>query len=116
MLIVILVVFTMAIMFAVLFKHDSKDSPRWYIDNTLLEVDGEYYKEGSYWNIKTVGIVPAITISFTGKEKIEEMVKIFINHYGYCKVYNSHNAEGKIVYDLPHCERYCNSVRVNWET
>ena len=74
----------------------------------VIELMDLLYIEGEYWNISSIGLVPIVTISFTDKNKIEEIANVF-SKYMTCKIYNTLEPHGKIIYDSEHCERYIRS-------
>lgn len=112
-----LIFIIVCILFVILIAHNIfvvySDRKTWEFDNTRQEVDGEYYQEGKFWNIKTVGISPPIVVSFTSKDLIEQIAEVFSYHYGYGIVYNTLEQQGKLVYDVEHAKRYCKSIYVD---
>lgn len=82
-------------------------SKNWRYDNSRQEIDGEFYREGPWWNVSSVGLVPnEIIISFIHKDMIEDMASAAATSYGQARVYNTEEPEGKLVHNVEHARRY----------
>ena len=54
--------------------------------------------------------MPPVIISFTDNNDISIMAETFVQYFSYATVYNTMEPEGRLVYDVEHCKRYCASV------
>lgn len=77
------------------------------LDENEKEIDGEFYKEGRYFIVKT----DLCMITTERKALVRWISRYAATQHQYVKVYSSDNIRGKLVHSRIHARKYINSFQ-----